>query len=64
MPRLSGADTWRGMKAINPNVRALLASGYSREGEAPRDPYAMDRRPDYPWRFEKVTTLLSQNPVP
>ena len=64
MPRLSGADTWRGMKAINPNVRALLASGYSREGEAPRDPYAMDRRPDYPWRFEKVPTLLSQNPVP
>ena len=34
MPRLSGLDTFIGMRAINPSVRALLATGYSIDGEA------------------------------
>lgn len=34
MPGLSGGETFDCMKAINPNVRVLLSSGYSLKGEA------------------------------
>ncbi|OGV89766.1 MAG: hypothetical protein A3K19_05100, partial [Lentisphaerae bacterium RIFOXYB12_FULL_65_16] len=34
MPVLDGRDTFRGMKAINPGVRALLSSGFSVDNEA------------------------------
>jgi PAS domain S-box-containing protein len=34
MPQLSGRDTFHAMKAINPDVRVILSSGYSLLGEA------------------------------
>ena len=34
MPGLSGADTYRRLKAINPTVKVLLATGYSEDGQA------------------------------
>jgi PAS domain S-box-containing protein len=34
MPGLSGADTYRRLKAINPKVNVLLATGYSEDGQA------------------------------
>jgi len=34
MPALGGRDTFRELKKINPSIRALLASGYSLNGEA------------------------------
>lgn len=34
MPGLSGADTYRRLKAINPSVKVLLATGYSEDGQA------------------------------
>ena len=34
MPKLSGAEVFRAMKRIQPNVRALLLSGYTKEGAA------------------------------
>lgn len=34
MPELDGRDTFDAMLAINPNVRAILSSGYSIDGEA------------------------------
>jgi len=33
MPVLNGRETFRAMRAIRPGVRALIASGYSLEGE-------------------------------
>ena len=34
MPHLSGRDTFRALRAINPEVRVVLSSGYSLTGEA------------------------------
>ena len=34
MPRMSGKDTFLAMKEINPDVKVLLASGFSIDGEA------------------------------
>jgi DNA-binding response OmpR family regulator len=34
MPRMSGREVFQAIKAINPAVRVLLASGYSVDGEA------------------------------
>ena len=34
MPELSGGDTYDAIKKINPNVRVLLSSGYSIDGQA------------------------------
>ncbi|MHC4887512.1 MAG: response regulator, partial [Planctomycetota bacterium] len=34
MPRMGGRDTFIAMRQINPGIKALLASGYSIEGEA------------------------------
>lgn len=34
MPRMSGKDTFLAMKKINPDVKVLLASGFSIDGEA------------------------------
>jgi CheY-like chemotaxis protein len=34
MPKLSGKDTFFAMRTINPDVKVLLASGFSIEGEA------------------------------
>jgi len=34
MPELGGRDTFTAMKKINPNVKAILSSGYSINGEA------------------------------
>ena len=34
MPKLAGKDLFLAMRAINPRIRALLASGYSLNGEA------------------------------
>jgi len=34
MPRLSGKDTFRGLRQINPGAQVLLSSGFSVEGEA------------------------------
>jgi CheY-like chemotaxis protein len=34
MPEMSGRDTFRALKEINPAVRVLLASGFSVDGEA------------------------------
>ena len=34
MPGLSGKETYRRLKQINPDVRVLLASGYAMEGQA------------------------------
>jgi PAS domain S-box-containing protein len=34
MPGLSGNDTYERLKQINPNVKVLLASGYTMEGQA------------------------------
>lgn len=34
MPKMSGRDLFRGLQKINPEVRALLSSGYSIDGEA------------------------------
>ncbi len=34
MPGLSGADTYRRLKAINPEVKVILATGYSEDGQA------------------------------
>jgi two-component system cell cycle sensor histidine kinase/response regulator CckA len=34
MPVMNGRETFLAMRAVNPRVRALLASGYSLEGEA------------------------------
>lgn len=34
MPKMSGRDTFHAMKAVNPQVRVLLSSGYSVDGEA------------------------------
>lgn len=34
MPELSGEETFRKLKAINPSVRVLLSSGYSLNGQA------------------------------
>ena len=32
MPKLSGRDCFRAMKSINPEVKAVLSSGYARDG--------------------------------
>lgn len=34
MPRLGGRDCFRALKGINPNVRAVLTTGYGRDGAA------------------------------
>lgn len=34
MPKMSGKDTFYAIRAINPNVKVLLASGFSVDGEA------------------------------
>jgi len=34
MPKLSGREVFRRLKEIDPNVRVLLSSGYSADGEA------------------------------
>jgi len=34
MPRLGGKDTFAALRAINPEARILLSSGFSVEGEA------------------------------
>ncbi len=34
MPGLSGAETYRRLKAINPEIKVLLATGYSEDGQA------------------------------
>ncbi len=34
MPALSGKDTYERLKQINPDVKVLLASGYTLEGQA------------------------------
>jgi two-component system cell cycle sensor histidine kinase/response regulator CckA len=34
MPHMSGGETYDRMKAINPNIRVLLSSGYSKDGQA------------------------------
>ncbi|OGV78231.1 MAG: hypothetical protein A3K19_04750 [Lentisphaerae bacterium RIFOXYB12_FULL_65_16] len=34
MPKLSGSETFRAMKAINPGVRVILSSGFSLDGDA------------------------------
>lgn len=34
MPRMSGADAFAAMRTINPDVRVIVASGYSYEDEA------------------------------
>ncbi len=34
MPEMNGRETFQAMKSINPNVKALLSSGYSINGEA------------------------------
>ncbi|GAI40244.1 unnamed protein product [marine sediment metagenome] len=34
MPEMSGGKAYDRIKQINPNVRVLLSSGYSREGKA------------------------------
>jgi CheY-like chemotaxis protein len=34
MPGLSGKDTYERLKQINPDVKVLLASGYTEEGQA------------------------------
>jgi len=34
MPEMSGAETFEGLKRIDPDVRVLLSSGYSRRGQA------------------------------
>ncbi len=34
MPGMSGADTYRHIKAIDPHVKVLLATGYSEDGQA------------------------------
>jgi signal transduction histidine kinase/CheY-like chemotaxis protein len=36
MPNLSGLDTFRGLKGINPEVPVVVSSGYSVDGEAQR----------------------------
>ncbi len=36
MPELDGRDTFAAMKMINPNIRAILSSGYSINGKAQR----------------------------
>lgn len=35
MPEMNGRDCFSALKAINPEIRALLASGFSFQGEAP-----------------------------
>ena len=34
MPEMSGGETYERLKAINPNVKVILSSGYSIEGQA------------------------------
>lgn len=34
MPGISGVETWRRLREINPNVRVVIASGYSEESIA------------------------------
>jgi CheY-like chemotaxis protein len=34
MPRLGGKDTYRAMRLLNPQLKAIVASGFSVEGEA------------------------------
>jgi len=34
MPRMNGSETYRAMKAMNPDVKVLLVSGYSLDGAA------------------------------
>lgn len=34
MPGMSGSDTFDGLKAVNPSIRAILSSGYSLNGKA------------------------------
>ncbi|MGD8267834.1 MAG: response regulator [Desulfobacterales bacterium] len=34
MPDLSGADTYRRLKQINPHIKVILATGYSEDGQA------------------------------
>lgn len=36
MPQMGGSDTYDRLKAINPNVKVLLSSGYSVNGQATR----------------------------
>jgi CheY-like chemotaxis protein len=36
MPRMGGRDCFRALKRIDPNVKAILSTGYSRDGEAQR----------------------------
>jgi two-component system, cell cycle sensor histidine kinase and response regulator CckA len=34
MPEMSGFETYNRLKTINPKIKVLLASGYSRKGQA------------------------------
>jgi PAS domain S-box-containing protein len=36
MPGMSGGNTYDGLKEINPDIRVILCSGYSQEGDAQR----------------------------
>jgi CheY-like chemotaxis protein len=34
MPKMGGRDVFAAMRRVNPNIKALLASGYGLDGEA------------------------------
>lgn len=34
MPDMSGRDCFRALRALNPDIRAILATGYGRDGAA------------------------------
>lgn len=61
MPRMGGRDCFRKIREINPQVRAILSTGYSLEGavqEILRE--GMDGFIQKPYRLEQLSEALSQ----
>jgi PAS domain S-box-containing protein len=58
MPRLSGRDAFREMRALDPNVRVLFASGYSAESLSETDNDQMLGFVSKPYRPEELAGLV------
>jgi DNA-binding NtrC family response regulator len=61
MPRLDGKETFLEMKKINPNVRAVLSTGFTRDGAVQE---TMDQGIiafiQKPYRLEELSAAIAQ----
>lgn len=62
MPRMGGKECLDNLKQLNPNIRAILSTGYSKDGDAARDstenePYGFIQKPYEALELSKVVAI-------